>query len=651
MDEQLILTAQTLRLNPHLQRAELPGGICVLKNVPARRYLTVSLDQWNLLRHFDNSATVPEVLRAVIQNRTCLPLREYYELILKAQRAGVLRHERQSEPEERARRWAVPLSAWVPIVLGWASLVAAVTLLITQPPALPSAWPGDAPGALIGWALVCLGLSIGSALAASTLVWGGGEVYNPRFNWLRPAPYFAVNLDDASMTNRLTQVGVWSARFMPVMLTAALLWWYRPAWGWPHLLAVVVMLRPLAGGAIIPILSTLFRGQVLDTHRDLGFTPNRRWHVRWRFGFERVSAPYVIARLLWGAAWCVLVVFLALHYTQRSVQEVLGSGDYWRQVGLCFSAAAAGTTLVFVGRPMSRNLFVRLRARHREIVRGLHRWGTKIEDATTPEALARLMAESLVFRRFTPAERAELLKLVKPRTIAAWSLIRKFSDKSEDVGIIVSGSVAVYRRMKSGRADRVLKMGEGDVFGAHALLDAGRPEAQIRALSPVIALMLPLAEFQKRVVDKLGTQLANDLVHKVPFLRRVAFCATWHPQAVARFAQISATISYNDGETIVAERRDSHQFYVIYEGQVQVKRRGKLLVRLGPGGFFGEIGLLQNSTAVADAIARENVRCLAFSKADFLRFMTHNPLVGLQLEEISSRRLGRPIFPLSQALV
>jgi len=193
MDEQLVLTALTLKLNPHIQRAEAPGAVLVLKNIPARKYISVTAEQWSLLRSFSNPATVPDVLRAVILNRTCLPLREYYELILKAQRAGILQVDRQSDPEVRARRWAIPLNPWAPLLLALISVIAAVVALVLKPMPLPLSWPQDAINALIGWVLLSLGLSLGQVLAACVLRGGGGEVYEPTFLFLRPVPFLRIN--------------------------------------------------------------------------------------------------------------------------------------------------------------------------------------------------------------------------------------------------------------------------------------------------------------------------------------------------------------------------------------------------------------------------------------------------------------------------
>ena len=66
------------------------------------------------------------------------------------------------------------------------------------------------------------------------------------------------------------------------------------------------------------------------------------------------------------------------------------------------------------------------------------------------------------------------------------------------------------------------------------------------------------------------------------------------------------------------------------------------------GDFFGEIGLLQNSAANAQVAARQDMRCLGISRVEFLRFVTHNHTVALELERVSSKRLGRPIFPLKK---
>ena len=41
-------------------------------------------------------------------------------------------------------------------------------------------------------------------------------------------------------------------------------------------------------------------------------------------------------------------------------------------------------------------------------------------------------------------------------------------------------------------------------------------------------------------------------------------------------------------------------------------------------------------------------RCLSISRLEFLRFVTHNHTVALELERVSSERLGRPLFPLKQ---
>jgi len=648
MDEQLVLTAQTLRLNPHVLRAGTTavGTAFVVKNAATRSYLTVTAEQWNLLRNFANPATVPDVLRAVILNRTCVPLREYYELVLKALRAGVLLVDRQPEGDSQgmARRWLVALGPRLPLILTWVFVAATLVLLVIRPFPWPQAWPEGALDVFMGWILLIAGVSVGQMLAASILRGGGGEVYAPKFHLWRPVPYFGVSLEDACMCDRLTQAGVASVRLFPVAATAATLWWFKPEWGLLHVVAVIVMLRPFDSSAPTQLLSAVCRGLVLDTHKNFIFGLNQTWRVKFKAGLARVSTGYVAARLGWGLGWVMLVLFACLRALNVSLSGLI-DGKYLKESVLVFSIIAGASLVAYVGPPIVRRLYslgLDYYARNRTQWK---RWRLNSVAPVEEGRIVRLMADSLLFRRLAPAERAALSSCGQTRFYKAWTTIHRFADQSKYANVILSGRVAVYRRLKSGRAERAMTLKEGDVFGAHALLDPERQQVQVRALTPVLVLAIPIRDFEHYAVTPIGVPLANNLAQKAPFLRELPFCAYWHPQAVARFTQIASMVRYNSGELIVAERQDSQQFFLIYEGRVAIRREGRVRGRLRLGAFFGEVSLLQNSAAGSDVLALEETRCLTISKSDFLRFMTHNPHVAIQLEKISSKRLGRPVFP------
>ncbi len=140
--------------------------------------------------------------------------------------------------------------------------------------------------------------------------------------------------------------------------------------------------------------------------------------------------------------------------------------------------------------------------------------------------------------------------------------------------------------------------------------------------------------------------MLTNIILKLPFLRRIPLCRNWHLQAIERFAQLSNITDCKAHSAIIAEGEINNFFFVLFEQDAVVMRNGKRLAVVRSGEFFGEIGLLQNSNAVAEITARQGTRCLTISRQDFIRFVTHNHLVALELERVSSQRLGRPIFPL-----
>jgi len=89
----LLLSAEVLRREAGLIRGQAVGNTFALKRIASQTYLTVDKLQTRVLAEFAEPKNVPEALESCIRNRKCPPLGEFYDLVLKAHRAGLLRSE------------------------------------------------------------------------------------------------------------------------------------------------------------------------------------------------------------------------------------------------------------------------------------------------------------------------------------------------------------------------------------------------------------------------------------------------------------------------------------------------------------------------------------------------------------------------------
>src|SRR3954470_22950736 len=85
-----LLNQAVLRLSPDLKVATLSDDRLAVKYVPGRQYLVLAPKQWEMLQAFAPGRTVPQVLCTAIAAQRCPSLREFYELVVKAVRAGIL---------------------------------------------------------------------------------------------------------------------------------------------------------------------------------------------------------------------------------------------------------------------------------------------------------------------------------------------------------------------------------------------------------------------------------------------------------------------------------------------------------------------------------------------------------------------------------
>ncbi len=90
------------------------------------------------------------------------------------------------------------------------------------------------------------------------------------------------------------------------------------------------------------------------------------------------------------------------------------------------------------------------------------------------------------------------------------------------------------------------------------------------------------------------------------------------------------------GEMILREEEPATSFYIVTSGEVELAFAGQdgvpaRLARIGPGGFFGEVGCL---TGRSDGAVRATTtgELIVFERKGFIDLMTHSPVVRRDVE-------------------
>lgn len=127
-------------------------------------------------------------------------------------------------------------------------------------------------------------------------------------------------------------------------------------------------------------------------------------------------------------------------------------------------------------------------------------------------------------------------------------------------------------------------------------------------------------------------------------LAQVRLFADLSPAELAGLAALMRPRPYAKGEVIYLRGDPGTAFYVIATGKVKIaltSPEGKELIlrRLGPGGFHGEIALLDDEPRSADAIATEASVQLVLQRDAFRQFLADHPDVATKLLGTVSRYL------------
>jgi CRP-like cAMP-binding protein len=136
-----------------------------------------------------------------------------------------------------------------------------------------------------------------------------------------------------------------------------------------------------------------------------------------------------------------------------------------------------------------------------------------------------------------------------------------------------------------------------------------------------------------------------ELLKEAETLGKVRLFAKLDPSKIKLLAFTSQLLTYEDGEVLFEEGDAADAAFVVMEGEVEILAdtgKGKLVVgTLGKDQLFGELALFNNATRSATLRAKGRLQALRIVDEKFIKLVTENPGVALEVMRQLSDKLAR----------
>jgi CRP/FNR family transcriptional regulator, cyclic AMP receptor protein len=123
-------------------------------------------------------------------------------------------------------------------------------------------------------------------------------------------------------------------------------------------------------------------------------------------------------------------------------------------------------------------------------------------------------------------------------------------------------------------------------------------------------------------------------------LKKVPLFAGLDDKELDQIARAMRERRYKAGEAVTEEGTGGAGFFVVQEGEGDVTVGGEAKGSIGPGDYFGEIALLNDSFRTASITARTDMLCYGMTPWDFKPLVESNSAIAWKLLTAMSQKLS-----------
>jgi CRP-like cAMP-binding protein len=125
---------------------------------------------------------------------------------------------------------------------------------------------------------------------------------------------------------------------------------------------------------------------------------------------------------------------------------------------------------------------------------------------------------------------------------------------------------------------------------------------------------------------------------KLELLRQVPLFAGCTKRELSEISTLADELSFPEGTTLITEGKQGHEFFLLVDGEVDVRMKGRKVKSLANGAFFGEMALVSSLPRNATVTAVSPVRVLVVHEQAFRRLLRDSPSIQLKVMQTLADR-------------
>jgi CRP-like cAMP-binding protein len=127
---------------------------------------------------------------------------------------------------------------------------------------------------------------------------------------------------------------------------------------------------------------------------------------------------------------------------------------------------------------------------------------------------------------------------------------------------------------------------------------------------------------------------------KADILKQVPLFDECSKSDLAKIGRIADEIDIPEGKELIREGELARQFFILTDGWADVRRNGRKVNTMGPGDFFGEIGLVTERLTSASVKTTTPASALVISRSSFKSLLRDSPNIQLKVLKALAERIG-----------